>query len=255
MIIRLHTTASTMKDAAALAARGEPHGTAVMADVQTAGLGRQGHAWHSADSGGLYLSIVLRLPIAADAMPILTMALGVAVQRAVNDLAQVSTDLRWPNDVMLSERKLAGILVQAAEGALIAGIGLNLNQTAFPADLDGIATSLKLETGRDHRKDAFADRIVAESLRYSALLVEKGKREILRRFEECSTWPRGKTVEVDGRLRGVTAGLDENGFLLVQTEEKLETIMAGGVRAIAVGRTPTSAADAHVGHSRSAPCA
>jgi BirA family biotin operon repressor/biotin-[acetyl-CoA-carboxylase] ligase len=165
-------------------------------------------------------------------MPILTMALGLAVQRAVNDLAQVSTDLRWPNDVLLSERKLAGILVQAVEGALIAGIGLNVNQTTFPGEIAGIATSLKLETGTEHSKDAFAERIVAESLRYAALLAEKGNREILRRFEECSTWPRGKAVEVDGRIRGVTAGLDENGFLLVQTPEKLETIVAGGVRTI-----------------------
>ncbi len=85
-------------------------------------------------------------------MPVLTMALGLAVQRAVNDIAQVSTDLRWPNDVMLSERKLAGILVQGAEGALIAGIGINVNQAAFPDDLAHTATSLKLETGREHSK-------------------------------------------------------------------------------------------------------
>jgi BirA family biotin operon repressor/biotin-[acetyl-CoA-carboxylase] ligase len=232
MIIRLQSTTSTMKDAAVLAAQGEPHGTAVMAHVQTAGVGRQGHTWHSGDMGGLYLSIVLRLPIATEATPILTMALGLAVQRAVNDIAQLSTDLRWPNDLLLSERKVAGILVQAVEGALIAGIGLNVNQTSFPGDISEIATSLHLETGREYPKDSLADRIVAESLRYSALLVNKGKREILRRFEESSTWPRGKAVEVDGKIRGLTAGLDENGFLLVQTPEKLETIVAGGVRAL-----------------------
>jgi BirA family biotin operon repressor/biotin-[acetyl-CoA-carboxylase] ligase len=226
MIVRLHETTSTMKDAAALAHEGKPHGTAVIADLQTAGIGRQGHHWHSNDPGGLYISIILRLPIAPALMPVLTMALGLAVQRAVNDLAQVSTDLRWPNDVLLNERKLAGILVQAAEGALIAGIGLNVNQSAFPSDLTEIATSLKIETGREHSKDALADRIIAESLRYATLR----KQEILHRFEELSTWPRGKAVEVDGRIRGITAGLDENGFLLVQTPEKLETIIAGGVR-------------------------
>jgi BirA family biotin operon repressor/biotin-[acetyl-CoA-carboxylase] ligase len=219
-----------MKDAAVLAARGEPHGTAVIAQSQTAGIGRQGHTWHSADSGGLYISIILRLAIAPSEMPILTMALGLAVQRAVNDMALVSCDLRWPNDVMLSDRKLAGTIVQAAEGALIAGIGLNVNQREFPADLAETATSLKIETGREHSKDALADRIIAESLRHSSLLAERGKREILRRFEESSTWPRGKAVEVDGKIRGVTAGLDENGFLLVRTPDRLETILAGGVR-------------------------
>jgi BirA family biotin operon repressor/biotin-[acetyl-CoA-carboxylase] ligase len=214
-----------MTDAALLAKQGKPHGTAVIADMQTAGIGRQGHAWHSDDTGGLYISIILRI---AGSTPILTMALGLAVQRAVNDLGQVATDVRWPNDVMLSERKLAGILVQSVDGVLIAGIGLNVNQSAFPPDLGNIATSLKIETGREHSKDALADRIIAESLRYATL----GKREILQRFEENSTWPKGKAVSVDDRIHGVTAGLDENGFLLVQTPEKLETIMAGGVRSL-----------------------
>jgi len=221
-----------MKDAAALASKGQPHGTAVVADIQTAGIGRHGHTWHSEDLGGLYLSIVLRMPLASPSMPVLTMALGLAVQRAVNDVAQVSADLRWPNDVMLSERKLAGILVQAAGDALIAGIGVNVNQETFPLDLAGIATSLRRETGHEFSKDDLANRIVAESLRYAALLSEKGRLEILRRFEQSSTWPRGKAVEVDGRIRGVTAGLDENGFLLVQTPDKLETVIAGGVRSL-----------------------
>jgi BirA family biotin operon repressor/biotin-[acetyl-CoA-carboxylase] ligase len=225
MIVRLHKTASTMKDAAALAREGKPHGTAVIADIQTAGIGRQGHTWHSEDLGGLYISIILRIGAST---PILTMALGLAVQRAVNDLAQVATDLRWPNDVMLNDRKLAGILVQAAEGALIAGIGLNVNQSAFPPDIAQLATSLKIETGREHSKDELADRIIAESKRHATLT----KQEILRRFEQNSTWPRGKAVAVDDAIRGVTAGLDENGFLLVQTPEKLETIIAGGVRPI-----------------------
>lgn len=230
MIHRLHSTESTMKDAAALARQGKPHGTAVMADIQTAGIGRQGHQWHSEDPGGLYLSIILRLDIAPALLPILTMALGLAVQRAVNDLAHVSTDLRWPNDVLLNNRKLAGILAQSAEGALIAGIGLNVNQSEFPPDLTEIATSLKRETGREHSKDALAERIIAESLRHASLLAEKGKHEILRRFEECSTWPNGKAVIVDETIRGVTAGLDENGFLLVRTPQGLEKILTGGVR-------------------------
>jgi BirA family transcriptional regulator, biotin operon repressor / biotin---[acetyl-CoA-carboxylase] ligase len=231
MIVRLRETTSTMKDAAALAAKGEPHGTAVMANVQTAGIGRHGHHWHSEDKGGLYLSIVLRLEIA----PALTLALGLAVQRALNDVADVPTDLRWPNDVLLNNRKLAGILAQSTEGAVIAGIGLNVNQSEFPPDLAEIATSLRIETGREHSKDALAERIIAESLRYTML----SKQDILRRFEENSTWTQGKSVVVDDKIRGVTAGLDENGFLLVQTPEKLETIMAGGVRdARQIGNLP-----------------
>jgi BirA family biotin operon repressor/biotin-[acetyl-CoA-carboxylase] ligase len=233
-----------MNDAAELAARGEPHGTVVVAETQTAGIGRHGHSWHSESTGGLYLSIILRLPLASDSLPVLTMALGLAVQRAVDDTAEVACDLRWPNDLLLNEKKLAGTMVQAADapgnkGVLIAGIGANVNQTDFPLEIRSTATSLRLETGREHSKEALLDRIVVESLRYASLLAGRGKRPIFEQFEAHSTYVRGKFVEVDAADRviaGVTAGLDDNGFLLVQTPAGLETIVAGGVRAQAIAR-------------------
>ena len=214
-----------MRDAAALAAEGAPHGTVVVAEEQTAGIGRHGHSWHSAPRDGLYMSMVLRLH---EASPILTMSLGLAVQRAVDDLAGVASDLRWPNDVLLNERKLAGIMVQAAEDALIAGIGVNVNQRGFPEDLAAIATSLRIETGREHSNDSLLERIVAEVLRHAALR----KADVLRQFEARSTYVRGKSVEVEGRIHGITAGLNPDGFLLVKTASGTETILAGGVRAL-----------------------
>ena len=223
-----------MIDAAAMAARGEPHATVVVAERQTAGIGRHGHAWHSDAGGGLYLSIILRLQLLPADMPALTMALGLAVQAAVNDYAGVSADLRWPNDVMLNERKLSGIMVQAGpEGALIAGIGVNVNQKNFPDELLPIATSIAIETGRQFVKDEILNRVVAESLRYGSLLAAAGRDEIFRRFERGSSWVRDRevTVDMDNRvIHGRTAGLDANGFLLVATEQGLETVIAGGVR-------------------------
>ena len=160
-------------------------------------------------------------------MPVLTMALGLAAQRAVDGLADVACDLRWPNDLLLNEKKLAGILVQAADsqtlakvaakGVLIAGIGVNVNQSAFPGELQAIATSLRMETGEEYSREVLLDRIVAESLNYANLLLQRGKRPILRQFEARSSYVHGKSVEVEapGRvISGVTAGLDENGFLL-----------------------------------------
>jgi BirA family biotin operon repressor/biotin-[acetyl-CoA-carboxylase] ligase len=227
MIVRLRSTASTMTDAAALASRGEPHGTVVVAEEQTAGIGRHGHAWNSGPDGGLYLSIILRLHLAPADLPALTMALGLAVQKALDDLAGVCCDLRWPNDVLLNDRKLAGILVHSTEtDALIAGVGINVNQTAFPDDLRAIATSLRIETGREHSMEAVLDRVVAESLRAAQLT----KREILKQFSAHSTYVTGKEVEVDGRTRGVTAGLDDDGFLLLNTPSGIERIISGGVR-------------------------
>jgi BirA family transcriptional regulator, biotin operon repressor / biotin---[acetyl-CoA-carboxylase] ligase len=224
-----------MKDAARLAAQGEPHGTVVAAVEQTGGIGRHGHSWHSDSTGGLYLSIVLRLPLATDSLPVLTMALGLGVREAVEEYCGVCCDIRWPNDLMLNGKKLAGIMVVAGDGgALIAGIGVNVNQPAFPEELRSIATSLRLESGLDYSKEELLGYVVAASLRYAALLAEAGKRHILEEFEKRSSYVRGKLVEIDDGARkfdGITAGLDDNGFLLVQTSSTIETVMAGGVRA------------------------
>lgn len=222
MIHRLQVTSSTMQDAAALASQGAPHGTTVVTETQSAGIGRHGHAWHSEDLGGLYLSIILRIPGVG---PSVTLALGLAVQEALHEVAGVSADLRWPNDVMLNERKVAGILVQAADDALIAGIGINVNQRQFPPDLAETATSLYLETGKTIDLETLLQRVVVLSLHHTKL----PQPEILRKFENCSSYARGKAVEVEGTL-GVTMGLDETGFLLVRTAAGIQTITAGGVR-------------------------
>jgi biotin-[acetyl-CoA-carboxylase] ligase BirA-like protein len=222
-----------MKDAAALAARGEPHGTVVVAEEQTAGIGRHGHKWYSEYGGGLYLSIILRPSLTADALPVLTMALGLAAHSAVEDAAGVTCDLRWPNDLLLNGRKLAGTMVQSTESALIAGVGINVNQPVFPPDLRELATSLYIETRREHSKEALLDRAVEQALAYTKLLEDRGREEIFRRFEAHSSYVLGKAVEVamsDRTVEGVTAGLDENGFLRVQTPAGIETIVAGGVR-------------------------
>lgn len=239
MTVWLETTESTMKDAAAMAARGEPHGTVVAADCQTAGIGRHGHTWYSESTGGLYLSIILRLRLAPEVLPLLTMALGLATRRAIDDIAGVACDLRWPNDVMLNERKLAGIMVQGGDmpgGALIAGIGVNVNQSEFPAELRDIATSLRRETKREVSRHALLERIVAESLRYADLLADRGRQTILDEFSAHSSYAEGKSVLVTtpgGQISGITAGLDQHGFLLVRTAQGVETIVTGGVRASA----------------------
>lgn len=227
MIHRLRVTSSTMKDAATLAARmdgkeGSPHGTTVVAESQSAGIGRHGHSWHSEDLGGLYLSIILRIPGVG---PFVTLSLGLAVQEALQEVAGVAADLRWPNDVMLNERKVAGILVQTADDALIAGIGINVNQQRFPSDLGEIATSLYLETGQTFDLETLLQRVIVLCLHYTKL----PRAEIIRRFESSSSYGRGKAVEVEGIL-GVTMGLDENGFLRVRTSSGVQTVTAGGVR-------------------------
>ncbi|MDQ2900041.1 MAG: biotin--[acetyl-CoA-carboxylase] ligase, partial [Acidobacteriota bacterium] len=156
-IVRFDRVGSTMVEAARLAAEGCPPGTVVVADEQTAGQGRHGHSWHSEPGSGLYVSIVLD----AFVDPVLTLALGLATGEAIARETDIRCDLRWPNDVMIGGKKVAGILVQLVGATAIAGIGINVNHQAFPAELSREATSLSIETGRRHDREE----LLAELLR------------------------------------------------------------------------------------------
>jgi len=116
-------------DSTQRAAAGCEPGTIVLADCQLAGEGRHGHAWHSEPGAGIYCSLVL------PPSQVLTLALGLATAEAIAQATGIQCDLRWPNDLMLDNRKTAGILVQLVDGLAIAGIGINVNHTEFPGDL------------------------------------------------------------------------------------------------------------------------
>jgi BirA family biotin operon repressor/biotin-[acetyl-CoA-carboxylase] ligase len=230
-IIRLKSTVSTMRDAAGLAAGGCADGTAVVADEQTGGIGRHGHAWHSEAGAGLYCSVVLRLP---DPSPILTLALGLATADAIRNTCGLVCDLRWPNDLMIAERKVCGILVQMAESAAIAGIGVNVNHSEFPPELAAVATSLRIQAGRVCDREALLTNLLTSIDECCEILRSGRNAAILKMFSSASSYVLGKRVKVDlgGRtIEGVTTGLDDAGFLLVRKADgNVETILAGGVR-------------------------
>src|SRR5258708_1430366 len=124
---------STMTEAARLAAEGCASGTVAGADEQTAGQGRLGRTWISERDRGLYFTIILRLDLKQNALPVVTLAMGLAVAEAITAVSGIVCDLRWPNDVLIGERKTAGILVQLEHGAILAGIGVNINNHELPA--------------------------------------------------------------------------------------------------------------------------
>jgi BirA family biotin operon repressor/biotin-[acetyl-CoA-carboxylase] ligase len=207
---------STMRAAVGL----EP-GSVVLADRQTAGQGRHGRRWHSEPTSGIYCSIVLK------PAPALTLALGLATADAIKRATGIVCDLRWPNDVMLAGKKVAGILVRNA----IAGIGINVNHTSFPAELASDATSLRLHTGAPVSSTG----ILLHLLPAIDAFVELDTDTILRLFASASTYAAGRRVTVaqpDGIIEGTTAGLDRAGFLIVRKDDGTDTlIVAGGVRA------------------------
>lgn len=227
---------STMVRAAELARAGAVAGTVVAAHEQTAGQGRLGRAWHSPARTGLYFTQILRPDLPPSELPVVTLALGVAVADALQMFASVAVDLRWPNDVLsLREgKKLAGILAQLEGGAVLAGIGLNVAQADFPDELRPIATSLAIETGTEFDRE-FLLRAIAGSIdAHVRTLKTMGVDAIMRLFTAMSSYAEGKRVVVDlpgGPAAGVTAGLTAGGFLRLRKDSgEVVTITAGGVR-------------------------
>ena len=218
---------STMRVAAAL----EP-GAVVLAEEQRAGLGRHGHTWHSEAGSGIYCSLVLA------PAPVLTLALGLAAQDAIAKSTGIACDLRWPNDVMIGDRKVAGILVQLSGAKAIAGIGINVNHESFPPELASEATSLSREkcgAGASACQPVPREPIIAALLRAADEYLAYDTSAILRLFTQGSSYAAGRRVEVHqpgGVIRGVTAGLNPDGFLVVRQDDGTDTlIIAGGVRA------------------------
>jgi BirA family transcriptional regulator, biotin operon repressor / biotin---[acetyl-CoA-carboxylase] ligase len=200
-----------------------PRGSVVLADEQTGGLGRHGHSWYSEAGNGIYCSLAL------DPSPVLTLALGLATAEAIARSTGVACDLRWPNDVMLDNKKVAGILVQLVDENAIAGIGINVNHPSLPAELE--ATSLGMHAGREFSREE----ILVALFRSISAFVSEDTETILRLFTHASSYAAGRRVVVhqpEGTVEGVTAGLDAAGFLIVRRDDGTDTlILAGGVRA------------------------
>lgn len=235
-LLWLDTTDSTMWDAQRLAEAGCPAGTIVGAEEQTAGQGRYGRRWHSPPGTGLYFSLVLRPKLPPETMPLVTMALGLAAGEAIAQTTGLTPDLRWPNDVLLNGRKCAGILVQMHGAAVIAGMGLNVNQVEFPEEIAAIATSMRREAGLGQERETLLIALLESIDRHVQLLTASGKEPILRLFTQASSYVLGRRVMVDQGDRvliGTTAGLDANGFLLLDQEQGgRSVIMTGGVRTL-----------------------
>jgi BirA family biotin operon repressor/biotin-[acetyl-CoA-carboxylase] ligase len=231
---------STNSEAMRSAAEAAPEGSVFLAEEQLAGLGRSAHTWYSARSTGIYCSVILRPVMPPSDALIFSLAAGLAVRKAVLEIApQLLPDLKWPNDVLLGGKKFCGILTEMNAEAtrvrhLVVGIGINVNQMRFPAELRGIATSLRIETGTEwSRVELCAALLKSLDREYRSLIEDAGAHDaIRRRFEENSSSAHGSEVSIEenGGLAGITEGLDERGFLQVRTAEGLRKVVSGTVR-------------------------
>lgn len=225
-------------------------GEVFLAEEQTLGRGRGGHSWHSERGAGIYCSLILRPPITASDALWLSLISAVAVQDAVREITGHTTDIRWPNDLLMNDKKFCGILTELSTDGdrvrhAIVGIGINVNHSAFPDDLRGLATSLRLETGREWSRVEIAAALLKSLDReYRALLRAVNTpasspalrfEPLLKRVEARSSYAYGKEVHVDedGGYSGVTDGLDSQGFLRVRTNYGVRMVISGSVRPLA----------------------
>jgi BirA family transcriptional regulator, biotin operon repressor / biotin---[acetyl-CoA-carboxylase] ligase len=243
------STGSTNSDALLSARNGAPHGSVFFADEQTAGRGRGDHRWHSASGEGLYVSVLLRPAVSVEHLPLIPLAAGLAAAQAIRTAAGLDVDLRWPNDLLIGPHKAGGILVEAKTQSeslphAVLGIGINVHQRAFPPGLATPATSLDLEVGQRISRQTLLLVLLKSLERETRALSDSGAAiTILERVEHNSTWIRGRHVQVHGpqACAGITAGLDQNGFLRVETASGIVTVQTGGLRDISASSSQPSA--------------
>ena len=237
-IYHFFKTDSTNRVAMELGYAGEPEGAVILAEEQSAGRGRAGRTWHSERAAGIYATLLLRPKISPVQAPLLTMMAGLSAHAAIQAQTGLQLDLKWPNDLVLNGKKLGGILTEMyADTSLvrfvIVGIGINVNQEKFPAELASIATSLRAETGRNLSRVELLARLLREFETDYNRFLREGAKSVTDRFTKASSYAVGKKVRVTNggdTFTGVTAGLAPEGLLQVERDDgKVVTVIAGDV--------------------------
>ena len=246
-ILRFDSIDSTNLEALKQARLGVDEGTCIVARQQTAGRGRRGRTWVSPMDAGFYFSIILRPHLKADRLPLITLAIAVAVYDTLVELG-LKPDIKWPNDILVREKKICGILAETTETnrgfAVIAGIGINLDSRNFPDEIADTATSMADELKSTVTSSTLLTTLEETLLKfitywYELLQKSAGDRSVLQAWTSRSTYGRNKPVRVtlsDGSITGTTDGLEPNGSLRVITADgSTHNIQAGDVERLREG--------------------
>ena len=229
-LVRLGRVDSTQTVAFALAADGAADRTVVVAQAQTAGRGRHGRLWLDEPGASLLTSIILRPRLEPARLPTLSLAAGVAVAEALERVTGRMPRLKWPNDVLVDGRKLAGILLESRIGPsplVVLGIGVNLAQRVFPPDLAERATSVRLATGRRVDADTLLTALLESLDAWRTRLETEGWAPIRERW--CAlTETLGRRVSIDD-VQGIAVDVDEDGALIVVEGDVRRRVVAGEV--------------------------
>lgn len=220
----LASTTSTNDEARRGAKDGAPHGTVWVAEKQTVGRGRQGRTWVSFPGESLLFSVLVRLDLAASKIPRVALVSGLAVRDAVARAAPAAdVRIKWPNDVLVAGRKVAGVLVEAvSSGArtsgphpIVVGIGINVHARMFPPDLGGRATSIALAAAAPPDRAAVLADVLASLDRDLRVVGGRGLGLVRARIQAADAL-KGEPVRSDDGGEGIACGIDDDGRLLVR---------------------------------------
>lgn len=238
-IIFLDTVDSTNRIAMEIGDKGALHGTVVIADCQTKGRGRLGRTWVSPPGSNIYMSIILRPVLEPKNAPILTIMASVASANALRNVTGLPIGIKWPNDLMASDKKLGGILseTRSINSRIIfsvIGIGINVNSGLedLPPDLRAIATSIKNETGREESRANLIANILNEMDYWLKGLSKDGKEHLLAEWRRLTLTLKKSVKTVVGKdtFTGIAEDIDDEGMLLLRLPSGvLKKISAGDV--------------------------
>jgi len=234
----LHRINSTNNYALDAALHGAKEGTVITSDEQTLGRGRHQREWKSIAYKGIYLSIILKPKTLKGEPTLLSLLSAVAVAESLREFYSFDIDIKWPNDVLINDKKVAGILIEInTQGNkimhIIVGIGVNVlqNEKDFSEELTNQATSLILESGLEIPREAIIVQILKNFESLYKVLQQKGPQPILSSWKELSSYWQGKRVKVsiiDRTFIGITQGINEDGSLMVKKENGLMERVIGG---------------------------
>ena len=229
---------STNTKISELAAEGAEHGTVVSAGRQTAGKGRRGRAWDSSNADNVYMSILLRPKFETARAPMLTLVMAYSVAKVLRMRGFADTQIKWPNDLVLSGKKVCGILTEmhlkgTAIGYVVIGVGVNVNTPSFSEELVDKATSLYLECGKLQDKESLIVDIVDTFMGEYERFVERGDLTFLQEEYNSMLVNRGNEVRVlepENEYTAYALGINQTGELVVRLADGTErNVFAGEV--------------------------
>jgi len=221
-IVYYDETDSTNRQARMLAREGVRHGTLVLADTQTAGRGRRGRGWISPAGEGIFMSLIVRPQVHPSQVAKTSLMLALAVAKAIERETGLDARIKWPNDIVIGGRKVCGLLLemdatQECVESIVAGVGINVHQTAFDEEIVHTASSLDLLTGRRVSRSAIVRAFLEEYERAAALTDDEMMREYCMR--SATIGQRVQVIGLDGTYTGTAQGITENGSLLVMGDD------------------------------------